>query len=141
MARRPRHVIPGQAIHLIQRGNNRQAVFFANADYRLYHEVLEDAALRYGCAIHAYVFMTNHVHLLLTPSTHDGPSRVMQSVGRRYVRHVNTSYRRTGTLWEGRFKSAIVDSERYLLTCSRYIEANPVRAGMVDSPERYPWSS
>ena len=141
MARKPRHVIPGQPIHLIQRGNNRQAMFFADTDYRLYHEALEDASLRYGCAVHAYVFMTNHVHLLLTPSTQDGPSRVMQSVGRRYVRHVNKTNQRTGTLWEGRFKSAIVDSERYLLTCSRYIELNPVRAGMVDSPQDYPWSS
>jgi len=141
MARKPRHVIPGQAIHLIQRGNNRQATFFADTDYRFYHEALEDAANRYGCAVHAYVFMTNHVHLLLTPSTQDGPSRVMQSVGRRYVRHVNTTYRRTGTLWEGRFKSAIVDTEQYLLTCSRYIELNPVRAGMVNSPQDYPWSS
>ena len=141
MARRPRHVLPGQAMHLIQRGNNRQAIFFADADYRFYYEALEDAAIRYGCAVHAYVFMTNHVHLLMTPSTRDGPSRVMQSVGRRYVRHVNTTHRRTGTLWEGRFRSAIVDSERYLLTCSRYIELNPVRAGMVNSPQDYRWSS
>lgn len=141
MARRPRHVIPGQALHLIQRGNNRQAIFFADLDYRFYHEALEEAAHRYGCAVHAYVFMTNHVHLLLTPSTGEGPSRVMQSVGRRYVRYVNTVYQRTGTLWEGRFKSAIVDSERYLLTCSRYIESNPVRAGMVNAPQDYPWSS
>jgi len=119
MARRPRHVLPGQAMHLIQRGNNRQAIFFADADYHFDYEALEDAAIRYGCAVHAYVFMTNHVHLLMTPSTRDGPSRVMQSVGRRYVRHVNATHQRTGTLWEGRFRSAIVDSERYLLTCSR----------------------
>ena len=141
MARRPHHVVPGQAIHLIQRGNNRQAMFFADTDYRFYHEALEDAAVRYTCAVHAYVFMTNHVHLLMTPSSEDGPSRVMQSVGRRYVRYVNTTYQRTGTLWEGRFRSAIVDSDRYLLTCSRYIELNPVRAGMVNSPQHYPWSS
>ena len=141
MARRPRHVVPGQALHVIQRGNNRQAIFFADADYRFYHETLEDAARRYGCAVHAYVFMTNHVHLLLTPSTEDGPSRVLQSLGRRYVRYVNTLYRRTGTLWEGRFKSAIVDSEQYLLTCYRYVESNPVRAGMVAVPRDYPWSS
>ncbi len=141
MARRPRYVMPGQPLHLIQRGNNRQAIFFSDTDYSFYHEVLEDAALRYGCVVHAYVFMTNHVHLLLTPSTQTGPSRVMQSVGRRYVRYVNSTYQRTGTLWEGRFKSAIVDSERYLLTCSRYIELNPVRAGMVYSPQDYPWSS
>jgi putative transposase len=141
MARRPRHVLPGQPMHLIQRGNNRQAVFFEPVDYLFYRQALGDAAQRYGCAVHAYVLMTNHVHLLLTPSTADGPSRFMQSVGRRYVRHVNTKYKRSGTLWEGRFKSAIVDSERYLLTCSRYIEMNPVRAGMVNSPEDYSWSS
>lgn len=141
MARRPRHVVPGQALHVIQRGNNRQAIFFADADYRFYHEALEDASRCYTCAVHAYVFMTNHVHLLLTPSTEDGPSRVLQSLGRRYVRYINTVYRRTGTLWEGRFKSAIVDSEQYLLTCSRYIELNPVRAGMVAAPQDYPWSS
>ena len=141
MARRPRHIVPGQPIHLIQRGNNRQAIFFGDADYCVYHEALEDAAVHYGCAVHAYVFMTNHVHLLLTPYNRDGPSRTMQSVGRRYVRYINKTYRRTGTLWEGRFKSAIVDSERYFLTCSRYIELNPVRAGMVNSPQDYPWSS
>ncbi len=141
MARRPRHVVPGQALHLIQRGNNRQAIFFADGDYQFYYEALQDAAHRYQCAVHAYVFMTNHVHLLLTPSSEDGPSRVMQSVGRRYVRYVNTAYRRTGTLWEGRFKSAIVDSERYLLVCSHYIEMNPIRAGMVSAPQQYRWTS
>ena len=141
MARRPRHVVPGQAIHLIPRGNNRQAMFFADTDYRFYHEALEDAAVRYTCAVHAYVFMTNHVHLLMTPSSEEGPSRMMQSVGRRYVRYVNTTYQRTGTLWEGRFRSAIVDSDQYLLTCSRYIELNPVRAGMMKPPQHYPWSS
>ncbi len=141
MARKPRHVLPGQALHLIQRGNNRQPIFFADNDYRFYHEVLDDAASRYECTVHAYVFMTNHVHLLLTPLTQTGPSRMMQSVGRRYVRYVNKAYQRSGTLWEGRFKSAIVDSERYLLACSRYIEMNPVRAGIVSSPQDYLWSS
>ena len=96
---------------------------------------------RYQCAIHAYVLMTNHVHLLATPSTPEGPSRMMQSVGRRYVRYMNGTYRRTGTLWEGRYKSALIDSDRYLLTCSRYIELNPVRAAMVTQPEDYWWSS
>lgn len=98
MARRPRHVLPGQAMHLIQRGNNRQAIFFADADYHFDYEALEDAAIRYGCAVHAYVLMTNHVPLLMTPSTRDGPSRVMQSVGRRYVRYVNITQQRTETL-------------------------------------------
>jgi putative transposase len=139
--RLPRNVVPGQALHIIQRGNNRQPVFFSETDYRYYHESLIAAADRYACNVHAYVFMTNHVHLLLTPTTEIGPSRLMQAVGRRYVRYVNGVYRRTGTLWEGRFKSAIIDSERYLLVCSRYIELNPVRANMVSNPADYMWSS
>jgi putative transposase len=141
MARLPRIVVPGQALHIIQRGNNRQAVFFGDGDYRVYLDTLQHAATTRGCAIHAYVLMTNHVHLLLTPERTEGPSRLMQAVGRRYVRHVNGGYRRTGTLWEGRYKSALIDSERYLLICSRYIELNPVRAGMVDRPDDYRWSS
>lgn len=141
MARLPRNVVTGQTLHIIQRGNNRQAVFYSEADYRFYHECLSSAADRYGCAVHAYVFMTNHVHLLLTPRTESSPSRVMQSIGRRYVRYINASFRRTGTLWEGRYKSAIIDSERYLMTCARYIELNPVRAGMVRHPAEYGWSS
>lgn len=141
MARLPRIVVPGQAMHIIQRGNNRQAVFFCDGDYLIYLDTLKQAAAAHGCAIHAYVLMTNHVHLLLTPERTEGPAWLMQAVGRRYVRHVNGGYRRTGTLWEGRYKSALIDSERYLLTCSRYIELNPVRAGMVDRPEDYRWSS
>lgn len=139
--RLPRNVVPGQALHIIQRGNNRQPVFFSATDYRYYHETLIAAAEQYACEVHAYVFMTNHVHLLLTPATEIGPSRFMQAVGRRYVRYVNGIYQRTGTLWEGRFKSAIIDSERYLLACSRYIELNPVRANMVSNPADYLWSS
>ncbi len=141
MARLPRNVVPGQALHVIQRGNNRQAVFFSDTDYRYYHEALLAAADEYGCAIHAYVFMPNHVHLLLTPQTENGPSRMMQSVGGRYVRYVNSVYQRTGTLWDGRFKSAIIDYEQYLLSCCRYIELNPVRAAMVLTPGEYRWSS
>lgn len=141
MARMPRLVVPGQALHIIQRGNNRQAVFNADEDYRFYLDALEQAANCYRCAIHAYVLMTNHVHLLLTPSTTEGPSKLMQSVGRRYVRYINNLYQRTGTLWEGRYKSALIDSNRYFLTCSRYIELNPVRAVMVEQPDKYSWSS
>ena len=141
VARRQRIVIPGQALHIVQRGNNRQAVFFADEDYRLYLDTMMEAAEKYGCCIHAYVLMTNHVHFLLTPDDEEGPARVMQALGRRYVRYVNRVYQRSGTLWEGRYKSAIVDSERYLLTCSRYIELNPQRANMVASPELYKWSS
>ncbi len=141
MARMPRIVVPGQALHIVQRGNDQQAVFYAEEDYLLYLEALQQAAERYQCAVHAYVLMTNHVHLLVTPSTKEGPSRLMQSVGRKYVRYLNTSYRRTGTLWEGRYKSALIDSDHYFLTCSRYVELNPVRAVMVSKPEEYQWSS
>ena len=141
MARMARIIVPGQALHMIQRGVNRQAVFYADEDYRFYLDVLEESLQRHSCALHAYVLMANHVHLLMTPTDEEGPSKVMQSVGRRYVRHVNGCYKRTGTLWEGRFKSALIDSERYLLTCSRYIEMNPVRAHMVEHPRHYAWSS
>jgi putative transposase len=141
MARLPRIVVPGQPLHIIQRGNNRQSCFFADDDRRFYLASLKDAAGRYGCRIHAYVLMTNHVHLLLTPDSVEAPSLTLQSVGRRYVRYVNVVYRRSGTLWEGRYKSALIDSARYLLTCSRYIELNPIRARMVEDPGAYRWSS
>ena len=141
MARFPRIVIPGQALHIIQRGNNRQPCFFADDDYRYYLDSLKEAAVRCGAQVHAYVLMTNHVHLLLTPESVQTPSLLLQSVGRRYVRYVNHGYRRSGTLWEGRYKSTLIDSDRYLLTCSRYIELNPVRARMVGRPGDYIWSS
>lgn len=141
MARLPRLVISGQPLHLLQRGNNRSVTFFADEDYHFYRDTLYRASRRFGCAIHAYVLMTNHVHLLLTPGDERAPARMMQAVGRRYVRYINGCYRRTGTLWEGRYKSTLIDSEHYLLICSRYIELNPVRAGMVENPETYRWSS
>jgi len=122
-------------------GNNRQACFFADQDYQFYLQCLSEAASKHSCAVHAYVLMTNHVHLLLTPATEDGPSRLMQSIGRRYVQYVNYSYRRSGTLWEGRFSASVVHAEDYLLGCYRYIELNPVRADMVSAPEQYRWSS
>ena len=141
MPRLPRFDLPGQPQHVIQRGNNREPVFGHDDDYTVYLDALADACGRFGCAVHAYVLMTNHVHLLLTPQAGDGIGRVMQSVGRRYVQYFNTAYRRTGTLWEGRYRAAPIDSERYLLTCMRYIELNPVRAGMARRPADYPWSS
>ena len=141
MARQPRFVIPGQPQHVIQRGNNREVVFVADEDYQFYLEKLKDACDKYQCDTHAYVLMSNHVHLLITPHTKNGISKVMQTLGRYYVQYFNYQYRRTGTLWEGRYKATLLDSEQYLLTCSRYIELNPVRAGMVKSPEAYPWSS
>ncbi|HMM54541.1 MAG TPA: transposase [Candidatus Desulfobacillus sp.] len=141
MPRRARIVLPGVPLHVIQRGNNRQACFFADDDYRLYLDQLRLCAQRAGCAIHAYVLMTNHVHLLLTPHQADSASVMMKLLGQRYVQHVNRLYRRSGTLWEGRFRSCIVQDEAYLLGCSRYIELNPVRAGMVAAPSMYRWSS
>ena len=141
MPRRQRFNLTGVPQHIVQRGNNRQATFFADDDYSFYLECLRDAAEKYRCEVHAYVLMTNHVHLLMTPSVFDGISRVMQSIGRRYVQHVNYAYKRTGTLWEGRHKTSLVQSEIYLLTCYRYIELNPVRANMVQGPGDYRWSS
>jgi putative transposase len=141
MPRRPRHYLPDVPCHIIQRGNNRQPCFFRERDYVSYLHWLGDSALKYGCAIHSYVLMTNHVHLLVTPRDCEGISRMMQSLGRRYVRYVNSTQARTGTLWEGRHKASLVESERYLLTCFRYIELNPVRAGLADSPSSYRWSS
>jgi len=131
----------GLPVHVIQRGNNRQACFAAEADFKAYAHWLHEAATRHGAAVHAWIFMTNHVHLLLTPSRSDSISRIMQFLGRNYVRYFNFHHQRTGTLYEGRFKSSIVQSNRYFLACQRYIELNPVRAGMVDDPANYSWSS
>ena len=141
MARLPRYVIPGQPQHIIQRGNNRQVIFAAEADYRFFRDALVEAAEKHGLAIHAYAWMTNHVHLLATPGFADSISKVFQSVGRRYVQYFNSTYKRSGTLWEGRYRATVVDSARYLLTLMGYIELNPVRAGMVAMPQDYPWSS
>lgn len=141
MARRPRLCVTGVPQHVIQRGNNRLPTFFAERDYQFYLDCLCDAVRKYGCRVHAYVLMTNHVHLLATPFSREGISKVMQHLGRRYVQYVNYTYRRSGTLWEGRFKASLVDSERYFLMCCRYIELNPVRARMVGRPQDYRWSS
>ena len=142
MPRQPRFVLPGQPQHVIQRGNNRQDTFCAENDYLFYLEKLGEAAEKYQCDIHAYVLMTNHVHLLVTPKNETGISRMMQSLGRCYVQYFNYHNKRTGTLWEGRYKASLIDSEQYLLTCMRYIELNPVRAkNMVSHPSEYPWSS
>lgn len=141
MARLRRLYYPGVSQHIIQRGNDRQACFYGDADYAVYLDKLKEAGRRYHVQIHAYVLMTNHVHILATPKDEEGISRMMQSIGRYYVRYVNHTYKRTGTLWEGRFKSTLVDSEQYHLVVSRYIELNPVRAGMANHPAEYPWSS
>jgi putative transposase len=141
MARLPRLTVPGYPHHVIQRGNNRQAIFAADEDYRRLHELLEEHARAAAVAVHAYVFMSNHFHLLATPETGEGIPQMMQAVGRRYVRYFNQRQSRTGTLWEGRYRSTLIQAERYLLACMAYIDLNPVRAGIVDSPQAYPWSS
>jgi putative transposase len=141
MPRQPRLDIAGIPQHVVQRGNNRQPCFLREQDYRCYLQLLREACLQEHCLIHAYALMTNHVHLLITPSAKGALSRCMQSLGRRYVTYFNNTYHRTGTLWEGRYKASLVDNQTYLLTCYRYIELNPVRAAMVASPEDYPWSS
>lgn len=128
-------------MHVIQRGNDRGAIFFADADYAQYRDWLIEAAAAQRLGVHAYVLMTNHVHLLVTPESAESLARTMQSLGRRYVRHVNAVYRRTGTLWEGRYRATPIDSDRYFISCCRYIELNPVRAKMVDHPRQYRWSS
>ena len=141
MPRKPRMYLPGVPCHVIQRGNNRDATFFAEQDYQFYLECLYGAAKKYHVKVHAYVLMTNHVHLLMTPQLKESISLVMQSIGRRYVQYVNKEYKRTGTLWESRHKASLIDGERYLLICSRYIEMNPVSANMVKHPSQYKWSS
>lgn len=141
MPRRARLSLPNVPLHLIQRGNNRQACFFADEDYLFYLEWLKDCAGKAGCEIHAYVLMTNHVHLMLSSQTAGGAGTMMKALGQRYVQYVNRTYRRSGTLWEGRFRSCLLQEENYLLACQRYIELNPVRAGMVVHPGEYRWSS
>lgn len=141
MPRRPRIRLAGLPQHVVQRGINREPCFFAEEDYHSYLHWLEKAAADWHCTIHAYVLMTNHVHLLVTPETETGIARLMQAVGRRYVQYINRSYKRTGSLWEGRYKSSLVQEDAYLLTCMRYIELNPVRANMVQDPGQYRWSS
>jgi putative transposase len=141
MPRPPRLELPGVPQHVIQRGNNRGGCFFGDADRRFYLKCLAESAARRGCEVHAYVLMSNHVHLLVTPCEPRAIGAMMQDVGRRYVRVINTIHGRTGTLWESRFRSSLVDTETYLLTCHKYIELNPVRAGLVSDPATYVWSS
>ena len=141
MARLPRLTLPGYPHHIIQRGNNRQPIFAATADYQVLLDLLDENARKFEVAIHAYVLMTNHVHLLATPQTSDGLPQMMQAVGRRYVRYFNDRQKRSGTLWEGRYRSTLIQTDRYLLACMAYIDLNPVRAGLVAQARDYPWSS
>ena len=134
MPRPPRIDLPGIAQHVIQRGNDRRPCFFAEIDYVRYLQDLREIARREGCAVHAYVLMTNHVHLLMSPAAPGGVARTMQALGRRYVRYINDRYCRTGTLWEGRYKACLVGDDRYVLQCHRYIDLNPLRARMVAGP-------
>jgi len=141
MARLKRIAPEGMAQHVIQRGNNRQACFGGDSDMKTYLNWLKEFSKKYKVSIHAWVLMTNHVHLLCTPEPGGSLSKMMQSLGRMYVQYFNYTYGRSGTLWEGRFKSCLVQSERYLLELYRYVELNPVRAGMVEEPSEYSWSS
>jgi putative transposase len=141
MPRSWRQLLPGVAAHIIQRGNNRSACFRHDSDYLVYLANLGVLSQKYECAIHAYCLMTNHVHLLLTARAAGECTALMRDLGQRYVQYFNRRYERTGTLWEGRYRSSIVESSHYVLACYRYIELNPVRAGMVDHPVGYLWSS
>ena len=141
MPRKSRFYLPDVPVHLVQRGHNRRPCFGDEADYRFYLDALQEGLKRYNASLHAYCLMTNHVHWLVTPAREDSLSRIVQHVGRHYVMYFNRRYQRRGTLWDGRHKGSLIDSERYLLACYRYIEMNPVKAGMVAKPETYPWSS
>lgn len=141
MPRRARVYLPGLPYHIVQRGNNREACFIEPENYQLYLDHWRELSVHYHCQVHAYCLMTNHVHFLVTPESKTAVSDTMKVLGSRYAAHVNRRYGRTGTLWEGRHRSSLVQTERYLLTCMRYIELNPVRAGMVERPEAYRWSS
>jgi len=141
MPRSPRLDVPGLPVHIVQRGNNRQPCFLEDSDRTYFLYALQEACRDRQCQLHAFVLMTNHVHLLVTPLEQQGASLLMMDLGRRYVRYFNDMHDRSGTLWEGRFRSSLVETGRYCLACYRYIELNPVRAGIVPHPELYRWSS
>jgi putative transposase len=141
MARLPRFTLPGYPHHVIQRGNNRQAIFVSPENHQTLLDLMAESAKRFEVDVHAYVLMNNHFHLLLTPHTETGLPLMMQAVGRRYVRYFNDLQGRSGTLWEGRYRSTVIEAERFLLACMAYIDLNPVRAGLVAQARDYPWSS
>jgi putative transposase len=141
MPRQGRVIVAGAPLHVVQRGNNRSNCFLCSHDYELYLGLLDELAPLFACSVHAFVLMTNHVHLLLTPGDEEAASKLMKHLSQRYAQYMNRMHRRTGSLWEGRFRSSVVDSENYLLRCYRYVELNPVRAGIVAHPSEYPWSS
>ena len=141
MPRPSRLILPGVAVHIVQRGNNRTACFKDDNDYLVYLAQLRQLAKKYGCLMHAYCLMSNHVHMLATPAASGTCTALMRDLGQRYVQYFNRRHGRTGTLWEGRFRSCVAESARYVLACYRYIELNPVRGGIVDHPSGYLWSS
>ena len=141
MPRGGRVILAGVPVHVIQRGNNRSPCFASDADRAFYLFHLSRALGRFGCSLHAYCLMTNHVHLLLTPADEKGCGLLMKYIGQLHSQYFNKLHKRSGSLWEGRFRSCIVQCERYLLTCYGYIELNPVRAGLVRHPGEYGWSS
>jgi putative transposase len=141
MARPARFILPGVAVHAIQRGNNRASCFRGAGDYAAYLSSLRELSAKFECTVHAYCLMTNHTHLLLTPPSPEALTGMMRELGQRYVRYFNHRYLRTGTLWEGRFRSCVAETARYVIACYRYIELNPVRAGIANQPDSYPWSS
>lgn len=141
MARLPRYNVAGALQHVIHRGRNRRAIFTSESDYGHFRDLLHETAALHGLRIHAYVLMTNHVHLLATQKRKDSLSKTLQALGQRYVHYFNASHHHKGTLWDGRFRATVVEAEPYLLTCSRYIELNPVRARLVKSPAQYRYSS
>jgi len=141
MPRKPRFFLPGVPVHVVQRGHSREPVFFEDDDYHAYLRWLKEGAERYNVDVHAYVLMTNHIHILATANDSDGITRMMQYVGRYYVPYINHTYGTSGSIWEGRYKASLIHDEEYLLTCMRYIELNPIRASMVRSPGQYRWSS
>ena len=141
MSRKPRLFVTGFPYHVIQRGNNKSPIFFSNNDYFFFLDVLQEAKIKHPCFVYGYCLMSNHFHLLIEPKEKNNVSLLMKLLGAKYVRYVNKAYNRTGTLWEGRFKCALIEEELYFLTCLCYIETNPVKAGVVDLPELYRWSS
>jgi len=141
MARRPRNIVAGYPYHATVRGNNRQAIFLDDDDRRVYKSVLQEACAAHGLAVHAYALMTSHIHLVATPAKPDSLARVMQAVGRQYVRYFNRRHGRTGTLWEGRYRASIIQEDRYFLACQRYVETSPVKAGLAVAADAFAWSS
>lgn len=140
MARQARTIIPGQSMHVMVRGNNRETLFFGDADRRIYLDWLREAAKQFGSAVHAFALMPNHVHLLVTPQNADSLAKTMQSLGRRYAQYFNQQQQRSGTIWEGRYRSSLIDPD-YFLRCQRFIELNPVRSGFESSPQTSTWTS